>query len=145
MEEDDGAGGAFGADDAVGFDQTVQGLVPEVDEVTRTAVIIARASSGAPRLLPRETVQLVLETEEPLDGHWIPLTALTRGTRGLWTAYALSADQAPEGGHRVERRDLEVLHVRGERALVRGVITPGDRLIAEGHHRVVPGQRVEAR
>lgn len=42
----------------------------------------------------------------------------------------------------VERRTVEVVHTEEDRALVRGTVYPGDRIVVDGLHRVVPGQRV---
>jgi len=40
------------------------------------------------------------------------------------------------------REAVEVLHVTGDRAYVRGTLNDGDRVIADGVHRVAPGTRV---
>ncbi len=43
---------------------------------------------------------------------------------------------------RVERRDVEILYTRAERVYVRGVLAAGERVVADGVHRIVPGQTV---
>ena len=67
------------------------------------------------------------------------------GERGLWSAYVVTLPASPSAqgaGSRVARRDVEVLHTEGDRVLVRGMLQPGDRVIASGTHRIVPGQVV---
>ncbi|WP_197455330.1 efflux RND transporter periplasmic adaptor subunit [Stieleria neptunia] len=44
--------------------------------------------------------------------------------------------------HRVERRDVEVLHTTADRVFVRGAIGAGDQIVASGVHRLVAGQSV---
>ena len=90
--------------------------------------------------------------EEP--GAWLPLTALTEGSRGLWSAYAVEAApgdaRAAQGreiggdtaGGRLAVQPLEVLYQDGDRVYVRGPLAAGEILVAAGLHRVVPGQLV---
>jgi multidrug efflux pump subunit AcrA (membrane-fusion protein) len=93
----------------------------------------------------------------PANGFWLPTTALVRGEKGLWSCYVLgaadqtNADSEPKS-YAVERRDVEVLHTEGDasstgealRVLVRGTLQPGDTVIIDGTHRIVPGQLVQA-
>ena len=44
--------------------------------------------------------------------------------------------------HRVERRQVEVVHAAADRAFVRGALRTGERVVTTGIHRLVPGQRV---
>ena len=121
---------------------TVARILPELDAPTRRATVVLDVDDAdRPRLLIDEVVRLHLTEEEPVEGYWVPTAALTRGSRGLWAGYAVVREAAEE---RVERRDLEVLFTEGERSLVRGVLSSGDRLIAGGLDRVVPGQAVHA-
>lgn len=53
-------------------------------------------------------------------------------------------ERTAEGDQIVSRRDVEVLYLEGELARVRGTLDAGDLVIADGTHRVVPGQRVES-
>jgi hypothetical protein len=82
----------------------------------------------------------------PTEGVWLPTAALVRGERGLWSCYLLGGTE-PELGedvYRVKQSFLEVLHTESDRVLVRGTLEPGDRAIAAGTHRIVPGQLVRA-
>lgn len=75
------------------------------------------------------------------DGYWLPVAALVRGGRGLWSCFVLSE---PDGSDtfQVLRRDVEILQTERDRVLVRGTLQSGDRAIINGTHRLVPGQRV---
>lgn len=78
--------------------------------------------------------------EEP--GVWLPLEVLTQGSRGLWSAYALESGSDAGANVRLAVRPLELIHQDGDRVFVRGTLAAGDRLVAAGVHRVVPGQLV---
>ena len=47
--------------------------------------------------------------------------------------------------HRLERRQVEVLHLRGEDVFVRGAVQDEDLIVSDGLLRVVPGQAVTIR
>ena len=74
-------------------------------------------------------------------GYAVPLTALQDGVRGLWTVLTLSATGRGET-YTVGKEAVEVLHLEGEQAFVRGTIDGDAMIVREGTHRVVPGDRV---
>lgn len=86
-----------------------------------------------------EPVSVSLPRTEPETGGWLPLSALIEGERGIWTVLAL---RERDGGTVALREVVEVLHVSGDRAYVRGSINDGDKLIADGVHRIAPGTLV---
>lgn len=119
-------------------------ILPELDPVTRTQTAILEIpseSAGAGRLAPGSLAWVRLAREVEASGAWIPLGALAEGRRGTWTAFAVVTDD--EGRSRVERRQVEILQTESERVFVRGTLRDGDRLVRDGLHRMVPGQRVE--
>jgi RND family efflux transporter MFP subunit len=129
------------------FDATVAGRFPEVDPATRTrTVVLELDDSAADHVVHGEVVRLELDETVVANGYWLPSTALTRGARGLWTAFAVVEadlhDATQPNLFRVERRDIEVLHTESNRVLVRGTVNSGDRVVTSGTHRVVPGQLV---
>ncbi len=81
-------------------------------------------------------------TTETESGGWLPLSALIEGARGVWTVLALRDAQ---GGALALREVVEVLHVSGDAAYVRGTLNDGDRVIADGVHRIAPGTLVAPR
>lgn len=122
-------------------------LKPEIDTATRTRPLVLRLEPSALQTVaPQQIARLKLEKTVATQGYWLPITALVKGDRGLWSAYAVvdATEQSGEGpgGSIVERRDIEVLYTEGDRALVRGTVQAGDRIVESGTQRIVPGQRV---
>lgn len=115
----------------------VVALLPELDPITRTRPVFVRLSQPA---VPGEIVRLLARETVEAEGFWIPISALTRAPRGLWSCYALEDDGRIT---RVSRRLLEVIFTDGERAYVSGTLHDGDRIVRSGTDRVVAGQRVE--
>ncbi len=114
---------------------TVQSLAPEVQQTSRTRNVILRLQPGSPAVLPGQVVRLAVTEQVEEPGFWVPTTALTRGTRGLWSLFVVKDNV-------VVRRDIEVLDTIGSDSFVRGTLQAGDRVVASGTHRVVVGQRV---
>ncbi|MGB5811158.1 MAG: efflux RND transporter periplasmic adaptor subunit [Polyangiales bacterium] len=116
----------------------VAAVIDDVDARTRTVTLIfelpddATASDG-------ELIRLAHAREVQGSGFWVPMTALTQGLRGMWTLYSIKSEGE---GEVVARETVEVLHTETDRAFVRGTLEHGDRVIATGLQRVVPGQRV---
>ncbi|MGI9518363.1 MAG: hypothetical protein ACR2NP_15010, partial [Pirellulaceae bacterium] len=75
-------------------------------------------------------------------GFWLPVAALQKDARGLWTCLVLEPHE--NGSSQVvARRLVEVLHTEQDRVFVRGTLGAGDLVIDQGGHRVVIGQRVK--
>ncbi len=126
------------------LDAVVDSILPEIEEATRTlTVVLAIEGEAARGLGPGMTARLRLTRRVVGSGIWVPVSALAKAPRGLWSLYVVRPQEAAgDGVHRVERREVEVVHTDGERALVRGALEAGDRVIEGGTHRVVPGQWV---
>lgn len=121
-------------------------ILPEVDLTTRTrTAVFAIDKETSEAHLPGESVSLEVSRriESGSPGFWLPLTALTRETRGLWSVYGI--DRETGGLPKVTRNFVEVIHVDGDRAWVRG--TPADEFefIPAGIAKVVPGQSVKVK
>ena len=124
------------------FTATVSAVLPEVDPETRTHVVVFQLDTAAvPSIYPGQTVRVEIAESVPTDGIWLPISALTQDLRGLWSAYALIPVEAA-GTYEVQAQSVEILHQESDRALVRGTLQPGDRIVADGVHRLVPGQQV---
>ncbi len=108
------------------------GKVPRVDQASNTAIIRYAVSSG----LPGEPVTMELEETVDEPGFWLPNTCLSSAGDGLWQCYTVGSDQ------KVQVQRLEMLHRETDRALVRGTLRQGERVICEGIGQVVPGQKV---
>jgi len=113
----------------------VQSLAPDVQQSTRTRNVILRLQTSEHTVVPGQMVRLAVTQQVAQAGYWVPTTALTRGTRGLWSVYVVEDNT-------IARRDVELLDTVGNRSFVRGTLQPGDQVVASGTHRVVLGQRV---
>lgn len=115
-------------------------VLPEVDLQTRTQLaVFEMAYADSIHVAPGQTVRLSQNDRVDATGFWLPTAALSPGQRGLWSAYVV-ADQ--NGSDRIVSRPVEILHTEGERVLVTGTIQAGDRVVAGGVQRIVPGQMV---
>ncbi len=129
---------------------TVKSVLPEIDPNTRTQLVVFQLEPTAlTRIVSGETARVELNETIPTSGIWVPTQALTQDLRGLWSAYALVPLEADEtNGNKsaftVESKSVEILHQESNRVLVRGTLQSGDRIVANGVHRLVPGQRVRA-
>ena len=75
-------------------------------------------------------------------GFWIPITALNRSGKGIWSVMVV--EQAGEQNlGSVVKRLVQVTQFEDNRVLIDGPVNPGDLVIADGIHRIVSGQRVE--
>lgn len=122
------------------YPATLTTLLPELDSASRTATAVLEFSPNFD-LRVGETAQLLWNETQPIQGFWVPSTAMLPGDRGLWSIYVLGELQG-NNLYRVARRDIEVLHTEGDRTLVRGTLQSGDRIITSGTHRIVSGQKV---
>lgn len=114
--------------------------LPEIDPARRTLTLrVALENSGAGSFSGQMAHMRHRGTVDE-SGYVVPEDALAASRSGLW---ALLVVEPRDGDrYRVRRIDVEWLNSEGGRALVRGPIEPGMRIIAGGTHRVVPGQTV---
>lgn len=137
------------------FTATVKSILPEINPDTRTQIVVFQLEQAAlARINPGQTVRVGLTETIPTDGIWVPTQALTQDIRGLWSAYVLIPDDSVETSgaerYKVQPKAVEILHQdspqdstqEGPRVLVRGTLQSGDRIVANGVHRLVPGQPV---
>lgn len=113
----------------------------------RTVDALFTLSEPPARLHPGELVELELTEWIPQPGLWLPLAALAEGSRGLWNVYVAESFTPASltqlnADHRLAARPVEILYQDGDRVFVRGPLRSGDRIVATGLQRVVPGQPV---
>lgn len=118
----------------------LRATLAQVEVDTRTVRLVFRLAAPPARIRSGALARVTLEARVVGDGYWVPITALSESRRGLWTAYAVVEDGA--GGWQVDRCQLDLIHADAERAFVRGTLRDGDRVVATGVHRLVPGQAV---
>lgn len=124
-------------------DQTLEAPLravrPDLDPVSRTAVTVFDLPEAVPAL-DGESITLQLQRHIPEPGGWLPVSALLEGQRGVWNVLALRERDS----HWVTVREaVEVLELRGDRAYVRGTLTDGARIVADGLHRIAAGSAVQ--
>jgi RND family efflux transporter MFP subunit len=107
---------------------------PDIDPITRTRTALFTIKEPA-TLTFGQTASLVFETQVDTPGVWLPLDALQAGKGSVWTALTVVNDK-------IERATVELIHIDGQRAFVRGALTEGDHVVVSGAHRVVAGQTV---
>ncbi len=124
---------------------TVKAVLPVRGASTRTVDVILTLAARPQDVRPGDLLRFTLHHTVPEPGFWLPLSALTEGTRGLWSSYiAEPVETAKRDGatHRLVRRTVEILHEASDRVFVRGTLKEGDVLVTDGLHRIVPGQLV---
>ncbi|MFN7055228.1 efflux RND transporter periplasmic adaptor subunit [Hyphomonas sp.] len=116
----------------------LRSLTGVVDLAQRTvgAVFDIDEASGVPA---GSIVRLRMPRKMDERGFWVPLKAMTSANRGLWTVYVA----VEEGGTwRARPRLVESVYPAGDRVFVRGPVEPGERIIIDGLHRIVPGAEI---
>ena len=122
------------------YKATVSSILPEVNTATRTRTVVLNLfPSAATQVSPMQIARLKIKQDRNVEGYWLPINALVKGDRGLWSCYAVVDS---EGKSIAERRYLELLETESDRVLVRGTVQPGDEIIIDGTHRLIPGQMV---
>lgn len=124
------------------YGATVTAVLPEIAPDTRTQGVVLQLDPAAlPNINPGQTVRSEITETVAAPGIWLPISALTQDIRGLWSVYAVMPSEG-ENGYQVGLESVEILHQDSDLALVRGTLQAGDRIVADGVHRLVPGQQV---
>ena len=119
---------------------SVRQVSPQQDRRTRTVDVLLTISEPG-QLLPGDLVEWPMAISVNAEGAWLPRAALTSSTRGLWAVY-IAVPLQESAQHQLERREVEVIHLEGDRAYVRGALREGQRIVSTGLQRLVPGQHV---
>ncbi len=116
----------------------ISSMRPDLQTATQTVPVLfdLNSSNGA---VFRQIVTLNVETPVRKRGTWLPLTALKEGHKGLWSVLVVATQ---DGHSKAHSEAVEVLHVEGEQAYVRGTLPADARVVSTGGHRVVSGQLV---
>lgn len=118
--------------------RTVTGVI-DADRRTVTAVFDIENPGELPA---GAVVRLSMEREINEPGFWVPVKAMSTGSRGLWTVFVAAPSDT---GWRAEPRPVEMVHSEGGRGFVRGPVQEGDRVIVDGLQRIAPGMPVMPR
>ena len=113
----------------------------QVSTRTRTVNLSFRDDQTSQFFNPGDAVEVSYWTQTDKSGYWLPYSVLQQQTTGLWSAL-IAEDKA--NGTYARLRTLDVIQLHDDLALVQGALNPGDRLIINGLHRIVPGQKIQA-
>ena len=119
---------------------TLQTISDKVDLRTRTRTLRVTLPESADAV-PGEIAVLNHPIQVNAKGGWLPMTALTEGNRGLWTALRVTTNET--GATVTQRAAVEIIDFDGDRVFVRGTLQNGDKVVASGTHRVVPGMIIK--
>ncbi|MEO3471491.1 efflux RND transporter periplasmic adaptor subunit [Roseomonas sp. CAU 1739] len=108
-----------------------------VDTQTGTIMLKARFANADLRLWPGQYVRVTLIPRIEPDALSVPAAALQVGQEGRFV-FLLKDGQA-------RRQAVELVRVNGGRAVLRGDLRDGDRVIVDGAQRVANGMRVVER
>lgn len=111
---------------------------PDLQTATQTVPVLFDLNSANGAAF-QQIVTLNLETPVRQRGTWLPLAALKEGHKGLWSVLVVAAQ---DGQNKVRTEAVEVLHIDGEQAYVRGTLKADQQVVSTGGHRVVSGQLV---
>lgn len=126
------------------FQAILRSILPLISAQTRTATAILRIIDSNERFYIGQLVRLQMTRRVAAKGFWLPISALTESRRGLWGAYVLKPTQYGEKILEVARQEVQMLHSTLNQAYVRGTLASGEKVVAEGVHKIVPGQLVYA-
>ena len=121
------------------YEARVQGFRPDLDRQTRTRTVLYQFETD--EAVYRQAGTLTLRPTLEQSGYLVPLSALQDGVRGLWTVLTLEPVDGSDT-YTVGLEAVEILHVAGEGAFVRGTLNGDVLIVQEGAHRVVPGEIV---
>ena len=115
------------------------GISNTLDRMTRTRALRIELPNAL-TLPPGQMINLKQTVTIDEVGGWLPMTAITEGNRGLWTALKLARNE--DGKLIAQQAAIEILDFADDQVYVRGLLEDGDRVVAAGTHRVVPGMIV---
>ncbi len=116
--------------------KAITGVI-ETNGRTVTAIFELPEATG---IAPGATARLNMSEELNQRGVWVPISALTEASRGLWAIYVVRETEA--GAHQIDRQLVDIIHSESDRVFVRGALHDGDMFVMDGLHRLVPGMKV---
>jgi multidrug efflux system membrane fusion protein len=109
-----------------------------VDTATGTILLKARFTNPEFRLWPGQYVQVSLAPRVERNATTVAAAAVQTGQAGRFV-FVLTADNT------ARRRPVELVRIVGDRALVRGEVAAGEKVIVDGAQRVTEGTRAVER
>ena len=133
------------------IEATLTSILDELDRATRTQTLVFEIQGEDHGLAIGDLarLQVVIDKDVPVQsatagtakGFWVPVEALTRGPRGLWSVFTIQLDP-DTAEHVVRRAEVTTIYPTEDRVFVRGALKNGDLVIRTGLQNYVPGQVV---
>ena len=120
---------------------TLMGISTDLQQATRTVLLRLRLPEKAVAF-NGDIAELNLTEAISQPGYWVPATAVTDGVRGLWSLYVVKASSSKALPVVLEKRDVAIHHANSEHYFVSGPIHAGEKVVTNGLHKLVPGQKV---
>lgn len=120
--------------DNVSIPATLRRLRPDLDQVTRTRTALFALDPQTDVVFGR-TVALHLDTHIATEGAWVPVDALQSGEGSVWRILVIDDST-------IRHAAVEIIHIDGSHAYIRGTFEDGMQFVTSGGHRVVAGQTV---
>ncbi len=119
----------------------IKSVAPQVDRSTRTQKVLLEITSdlSSVKYALGSVVKVSFDSFREANGFWLPLSAMQQRSGGLWSTMVL---ESINGRTIAGQRAIDVIYVENDTAYVTGALKDGDLVIAEGTHRIVPGQNV---
>ena len=86
-----------------------------------------------------QTVEAQFNLSTENSGFWVPVSALDRSGEGLWSVLVVNTEN---GKNVVARKLASIVEIEDDAALIDGEFSSQQLVVANGLHRVVPGQVV---
>ena len=137
------------------LEASIARIAPAITQTTQTREVVLELSPASSLIAPLGgAVSVSVESSQLSQGLWVPTSALTAGSRGLWTVYvarpasntvdtpAYSNNSIPPDTGVVERVQVELLRAGEEWSEIQGPLSEGQWVVATGTHRISNKQRV---
>ncbi|MCF2856167.1 efflux RND transporter periplasmic adaptor subunit [Pseudoalteromonas sp. SMS1] len=106
-----------------------------LDPISRTLQLRFSLPSDA-FVYSGQMASMTISKRQNKTGYWIPMSALTNGTRGTWQVYEIVS------GH-LKPTTVELLHSDGQYAYIDGDLDSGAAILANGTHKVAANIKVD--
>lgn len=113
----------------------------QVDPISRT-VKLRLTLQDKMNTLNGQLVRVTIKQQIEKTGFWIPLNAITDGIRGQWNIFV--ANKNADGQYKLQAETVKVIHATKDLVFITGLSKREHQIIADGLHRLVPGQIVKA-
>lgn len=90
-----------------------------------------------------QLVRVTIDQEVTKPGFWLPINAITDGVRGQWQIFTASPIGDSNNSYQLKAATVKILHTNDHTAYIDGLSLEPHKIIAQGVHRYVGGQRIK--